>query len=165
MDLHGGLARKTTVAMLIALLCMMPETATAGSALFKRMAGIWTGGGHIDFSNGEGERIRCRARYTVESAGRLLEQHLRCASDSYNFNIGSVVDYHRGLLTGNWAETTHNIAGRISGTISRNHIHAHVQGAQFVASLSMSITGNSLRVILTPQAGDVREIEVALRRR
>jgi hypothetical protein len=111
MDLRKAPKRRTTIAILAALLVLLPGNADAGPALFGRMAGARSGGGRIDFSNGQSERIRCRATYAVESAGALLEQHLRCASDSYNFNIESVVASHRGSLSGDWTEATHNVAG------------------------------------------------------
>ena len=153
------------IAMLLAaLLCFVPAAADAAPGLFERMAGAWSGGGRIEFSNGQSERIRCRATYAPESGGALLEQHLRCASDSYNFNIESMVASHRGSLTGDWTESTHNVAGQIVGTISNNEIRAHVRAAQFNAALSLSVIGKSLRLALVPQAGNVGEIEVALRR-
>ena len=67
-------------------------------------------------------------------------------------------------VTGDWTESTHNVAGQIFGTMSNNEIRAHVQAAQFNATLSLSVIGKSLRVMLIPQADDVGEIEVALRR-
>jgi hypothetical protein len=155
--------RMAIVAMSAAWLSAMPATADAGPGLFARMAGVWSGGGRIVFSDGRDERIRCRANFADE-AGAVLEQHLRCASDSYNFDIGSTVAARGDQINGDWNEATRNVAGQIEGRISGNRIQARVQAAQFQADLALSVTGNALQVSLIPQASEVREIEVTLRR-
>jgi hypothetical protein len=156
--------RMAIVAMSAAWLSAMPATAdAAGPGLFARMAGGWSGGGRIVFSDGRDERIRCRANFADE-AGAVLEQHLRCASDSYNFDIGSTVAARGDQISGNWNEATRNVAGQIEGRVSGNRIQAHVQAGPFQADLALSVTGNALRITLVPQGNDVREIEVTLRR-
>src|SRR5215470_13166944 len=57
---------------------------TVGS--FAGLAGAWNGSGRIEMQNGS-ERIRCRARYSVSQGGEVLVQELRCASDSYKFDV------------------------------------------------------------------------------
>src|ERR1700674_4791493 len=61
----------------------------AQSAPFSGMAGAWSGEGRIDLQAGASEPLRCRATYTVGGDGRTLDQHLRCASDSYRFDVSS----------------------------------------------------------------------------
>jgi hypothetical protein len=56
---------------------------------FAGLAGAWNGSGRIEMQNGNGERIRCRARYSVSQADEVLVQDLRCASDSYKFDVNS----------------------------------------------------------------------------
>lgn len=155
--------RMATVAISLAWLSAMAATAQAGPALFARMAGGWSGGGRIMFSDGRDERIRCRADFT-DQAGEALEQRLRCASDNYNFDIGSTVAARGDHISGDWTEATRNVAGQIEGRVFGNHIEAHVQAAAFQANLALSVSGNALRVTLAPQGNDVREIEVTLRR-
>jgi hypothetical protein len=163
MSLSAVRVRTAIVAMCTAWLSAMPATADAGPGLFARVAGGWSGGGRIVFSDGRDERIRCRASF-ADDGRAALEQHLRCASDSYNFDIGSTVEARGDEISGNWNETTRNVAGQIEGRVSGNRIEAHVGAAQFQADLALSVAGNTLRVTLVPQSNDVRQIEVMLRR-
>ena len=156
-------ARIAIIAAFAVWLSAMPATAEAGPALFTRMAGGWSGGGRVVFSDGRDEFIRCRASFADE-AGAALEQHLRCASDSYNFDIGSTVEAQGSELSGNWNEATRNVAGQIEGRVLGNRIEAHVEAAQFQADLALSVAGNAMHVTLVPQSNDVRQIEVTLRR-
>ena len=64
----------------------------AQSGPFSGMAGSWSGSGTITTSAGS-ERLRCRVRYVVTSGGATLQQDLRCASDSYRFDVRSDVTY------------------------------------------------------------------------
>ena len=73
---------------------------------FFGLSGSWSGSGTITMSNGAAERIRCRATYAVNGAGRALQQTLRCASDSYRLEISSNVVSEGGALSGSWSEAT-----------------------------------------------------------
>jgi len=57
-------------------------------------------------TNGAIERIRCKATYAVNATGNAVQQTLRCASDSYRFEISSNVISEGGSLSGSWAEAT-----------------------------------------------------------
>ncbi len=69
----------------------LPAPVQAFSSPFTAMSGSWSGSGTITTSNGNKERIRCRAKYDVDGAGSNLDLTLRCASDSYNFELQSNV--------------------------------------------------------------------------
>src|SRR5687767_15765705 len=92
--------------------------AQAASGPFADFEGSWSGTGTISMSNGTNERIRCRASYQITEAGRLLSQDLRCASDSYKFELQSTVSHQGGTISGTWNETTRNVVGNISGRVS-----------------------------------------------
>jgi hypothetical protein len=62
---------------------------------FSALTGQWSGGGLIKKSNGSSERIRCRSVYEP-AASTQLQLRLRCASDSYNFDLSAVVAYEGG---------------------------------------------------------------------
>ncbi len=83
---------------------------------FFGLSGYWSGSGTITMSNGAAERIRCRATYAVNGAGRALQQTLRCASDSYRLDISSNVVSEGGALSGSWSEATRGVSGSISGS-------------------------------------------------
>src|SRR6266851_9788431 len=80
---------------------------------FSALQGSWSGGGTIKKSNGASERIRCRS--TFETAGAAnLSLRLRCASDSYNFDLTANLAYQGGTISGSWQEATRNVNGGIS---------------------------------------------------
>src|ERR1700745_4156191 len=59
---------------------------------FSALHGSWSGGGTIKKSNGASERIRCRSAFETAGAANL-SLRLRCASDSYNFDLTANVAY------------------------------------------------------------------------
>ena len=93
-----------TVAAAAALVgfAALPETVQAFNSPFTAMSDSWSGSGTITTSNGNKERIRCRAKYDVDSAGSSLDLMLRCASDSYNFELQSNATHANGAVSGNW---------------------------------------------------------------
>jgi hypothetical protein len=78
--------------------------ANAATSPFLAMAGTWLGGGTITMASGVRERVRCRAAYGVAERGENLRLNLRCASDSYNFDLAGAVDYRGGAISGSWSE-------------------------------------------------------------
>jgi hypothetical protein len=153
-----------TVAILMAMLGLTVSAANAAYGPFASMAGNWFGGGRVILADGQVENIRCRADNNVSGGGDLMRQHLRCASPSYNFDVQNTVSFRGGEVRGDWAETTHNIGGQLTGTASANLVRAHVQGGQFAADVTLASRRNSLDVTLAPRGTDVREVTVALRR-
>ncbi len=130
---------------------------------FFGLSGHWSGSGTITMSNGAAERIRCRATYAVNGAGRALQQTLRCASDSYRLDISSNVVSEGGALSGSWSEATRGVSGSISGRASGSSIVAYVAGAGFMARLDVRTQGNRQSVSIRPSAGtDVSAVSIAL---
>jgi len=94
----------------------------AQSGPFVQLGGAWAGTGTIKLVDGGTERIRCKASYDLVS-GVQVTLNLTCASDSYKFVLlGSMEASSGGAITGNWTEQTRNVAGRVSGHVSGNHI-------------------------------------------
>ena len=100
------------IAALAVMLSLTAPAANAASGPFARMAGAWSGDGRVVLSDGQVERIRCRASNDVGGGGDLMRQHLRCASPSYSFDVQNTVTSRRGAITGSWNETTHNVGGQ-----------------------------------------------------
>jgi hypothetical protein len=132
---------------------------------FAGLAGAWNGSGTITMSNGASERIRCRAGYTVSNQGMNLQQDLRCASDSYRFDVTSSVGYDNGTIFGTWTETTRNATGSVSGRASGGNLQANIQGIGFLATLTVSTRGSSQSVAIRPQGTDVSAVAITLSRR
>jgi hypothetical protein len=145
-------------------LCLIAPSAYAQSAPFAGLAGSWSGGGRIDLQNGTSERIRCRASYAVGGGGSTLQQQLRCASDSYRFDVSSTVESRAGSLSGSWSEATRNVSGQISGRAAVGRIQARVDAGVFVADLTVNTSGNQQSVAIVPQGADIRIVAVTMRK-
>jgi hypothetical protein len=145
-------------------LCLLAPSADAQSAPFAGLAGSWSGGGRIDLQNGTSERIRCRALYAVAGGGSSLQQQLRCASDSYRFEVNSSVESRGGSLSGSWSEMTRNVSGQISGRAAVGRIQARVDAGVFAADLTVNTSGNQQSVAIVPQGADIRIVAVTMRR-
>jgi hypothetical protein len=147
----------------VALICGTAPGLAQGANPFAGMSGAWAGSGKIDLSDGSSERIRCRATYTVGEGGGSLQQELRCASDSYKFEVNSAVKADAaGAISGSWTETTRNITGRVSGKVSGGQIQTRVDGAAFTAKLTVNTTGTSQAVTIVPTGTDVKGVAVTL---
>jgi hypothetical protein len=144
---------------------ILASEARAASGPFAGMAGSWSGGGTLTMSGGQNERLRCRAAYSVADDGRNLRLNLRCASDSYDFNLAGDVQYQGGAIAGSWSESSHNVAGTISGRADGRHIEAVARGDNFAASLALTTGAGRQSVVIQPQGGDVRSVAVTLSKR
>jgi len=131
---------------------------------FAGLAGAWNGSGKIEMQNGNGERIRCRARYSVNQAAEVLVQELRCASDSYRFDVNSTSQSNGGALSGTWTEVTRNVIGTLSGRASGGSIQAQVTAPGFSARLIVNTAGNTQSVTINPEGNEVRSIVVTMKR-
>jgi hypothetical protein len=147
-------------------LCLIASSvyAQAQANPFAGLAGSWSGGGRIDLQNGTSERIRCRASYAVGGGGSTLQQQLRCASDSYRFEVSSNVESRAGSLSGSWSEMTRNVSGQISGRAAAGRIQARVDAGVFVADLTVNTSGNQQSVAIVPQGADIRAVAVTMRK-
>ncbi len=154
-----------TAGWLFAALSLAGCPAFAAVSPFRAMAGTWSGGGTLSMANGEQQRLRCRASYAVAGRGDELSLNLRCASDSYNFDLTSNVEYRGGAISGQWSEATRNAAGTIEGRAAGDHIEAAARGNNFSASLSLTTRGNRQTVSIRPEGTDVRAVSLALDRR
>jgi hypothetical protein len=149
-------ARAIAGAALVIGLCQIAPRVYAQSAPFLGMAGLWSGGGKVDLHDGTTERIRCRASYAVGSNGDTLQQQLRCAGDSYRFDVTSHVASRAGSLSGNWSEATRNVTGQITGRVAAGHIHARVDAGVFTADLTVHTNGAEQSVSIVPQGTNIK---------
>ena len=134
---RGSGARAGLVAVLLAV-----SGGAWAAGPFDTFAGAWSGTGTIAMNDGHSERIRCKAVYEVTPSGIILHQNLRCASDSYKFEVRSSLQADGDQLTGTWSEVTRQATGKVSGTISGGQISTSVDGTGFSASLNVTTRGN-----------------------
>jgi hypothetical protein len=152
--------------LLLASLCL-PGSATqaAVTSPFAAMAGSWSGGGVLDTTDGNQERLRCRASYDVAGGGAELELNLKCASQSYNFDLAGNVEYRGGAISGEWTEASRNASGTISGRAAGDRIEASATGQNFSAGLSLTTRGSRQTVTIRPQGTNVTAVSLTLERR
>ncbi len=108
---------------------------------FDRLAGSWTGGGSIELTSGAREALKCRAKYDV--SGDTLQLYIKCASDSYNFELRSTANVAGSAVTGSWSESPHGAFGTIAGTASGESIRVKAESGSFTAALSLTTHTNS----------------------
>jgi hypothetical protein len=137
----------------------------AGGIAVVGIAMSWSGGGVINTSDGTQEQLRCRASYDVGGTGSDLRLSLRCASDSYTFDLASEVQYRGGVISGSWNETSRNASGTISGRAAGGRIEASARGDAFSANLSLTTRGNRQTVSIRPQGTSITAVSLALDRR
>jgi len=157
--------RKAALAAALAL----PVTAGHAQSIapFDRLAGQWSGSGTIDLSNGAHESIRCRAAYDALNDQRKLQLNIRCASESFNFDLRANANYSAGAVSGNWSESTRNIGGTISGRADGDRFQVVARSSSFVASLIVITHGGRQSVIIRSHdsQASIRGASINLKRR
>jgi len=129
---------------------------------FFGLSGYWSGSGTITMSNGAEERIRCRATYAVNGAGRALQQTLRCASDSYRLDISSNVVSEGGALSGSWSEATAVCREVFPAAPAVHRLWPLSLGLDH-GRLDVRTQGNRQSVSIRPSGGtDVSAVSIAL---
>jgi hypothetical protein len=160
-------ARGTVVAVALSLLASHiygQHGAEAASTPFAGLSGSWSGGGTVTLSGGTNERIRCRAMYVIGNGGNQLQQNLRCASDSFTFELKSDVNHNAGQISGMWTELTRNVGGSVSGRASSGKIQALVNGPAFAASLALTMQGDRQSVLIRSDSTALTQVSITLNR-
>jgi len=129
-----------------AALLFSVSTGHAQSGPFAGMDGNWSGNGTVALSDGTTERIRCKAEYKVNGTGLGLKQSLKCASDSYKFDLTSDVTSQGDRISGNWSEASRNVFGNLQGTAGGGQIQVFVEANGFAANLTVHTSGNKQTV-------------------
>jgi hypothetical protein len=146
MTRFGGFKHSTvtTLAVLFVFTCATSNAQTRNP--FDSLIGQWSGTGSVELNNGAREPIRCRAAYDLLAETRLA-LNIRCASESYNFELQSNVTYANGAISGSWSENTHNVGGSLSGKAVDGQFHIAIQGAA-PATLTLAARGNRQTVTI-----------------
>ncbi|KIZ44998.1 MULTISPECIES: hypothetical protein [Rhodopseudomonas] len=141
------------------LLSMSASHAQSGP--FAGFSGTWAGAGTVSLADGTKERLRCRASYKVGGGGKELAQSLRCASDSYKFELTSNVVSQGDRISGHWSEASRNLNGDLQGTAGGGQIEVFVQAAGFAASLTLTTRGNRQSVQISSK-GEIRGVNISM---
>jgi hypothetical protein len=164
---HARGAGRTLVAAVLSLLATHmwgQHGAQAASNPFAGLSGAWSGNGTVTLSGGANERIRCRAMYVVGNGGNQLQQNLRCASDSFTFELRSDVNHSAGQISGLWTEVTRNVGGNVSGRAASGRIQAVVDGPLFSANLALTMQGDRQSVVIRSDGAAVTQVSITLNR-
>ena len=157
----GWIALAVKSAAVCTALMLSVSAGHAQSRPFAGFDGAWSGNGTISLSDGTSERIRCRADYKVNGTGLGLKQNLRCASDSYKFDLSSDVTSQGDRISGNWNETSRNIFGNLQGTAGGGKIDVLVEAPGFTASLTLRTSGNRQTLQISSK-GDIRGVTISM---
>ena len=151
---------------LVAAIAMPPLPARAADGLFAEFPGSWSGAGTLKPENGAAERIRCNANYRKGSAPNEINLQLRCASDSYNFDLsGEFAVDGQNQVNGRWTERTRSVGGTAVGNASGDRLSLHVESAGFSAELVMITKNKRQSVIIDSHgAGQVVKASISLNR-
>ena len=156
----GGSLRGAGLAALFSVFAFDPVVAEP----FTGLSGAWNGGGRITMSDGNSEPIRCWATYEANAEGTTLEQILRCASDSYKFNVKSNVAAEGDAILGQWTETTYNMTGEFTGRTLGAKIEGRVRGSGLSVGIALFTRGNEQQVRILSQGTKVREVTIKLKK-
>ena len=144
-----------------AALMLSVSAGHAQSGPFAGFDGSWSGNGTVSLSDGSNEAIRCRATYKVGGSGQALKQTLRCASDSYKFDLSSDVTSAGDRVYGNWSEASRNIFGNLQGTAGGGQIELFVEASGFAANLTLTTRGNKQTVSISSK-GEIRGVSITM---
>jgi len=144
-------------------LAALPAAVQASGSPFTAMSGSWSGSGTITTSSGNKERIRCRAKYDVAGAGSNVDLTLRCASDSYNFELQSTATHSNGAVSGTWSETTRGVGGNIEGNARGNAISLRVSGI-ISATLGVSTNTNQQSISIQAPGTELQSVAISMNR-
>jgi hypothetical protein len=155
--------------IIAAIVVVAPSVSTAQrpevlAKPFEGMAGSWTGSGIVTFGSGAKERLRCKVNYDVANDGNRVEQELRCASDSYKFEMNADINYNGGFISGRWNEFTRRQTGTISGRASAGLIEALAETGGFSAFFTMATRGNQQSVKIKSESHDISDVTITLTR-
>jgi hypothetical protein len=161
----GSFAGTLLVLTVLAVSTPAPaQPAEAAGKPFDNMSGAWSGTGSITLGSGDKVSIRCRVTYKVENDGYRVGQDLRCASDSYKFELLSDISYANGFITGRWDEKSRNTSGTISGRAMPGRIEALAETGGFAALFTMVTRGDSQSVRIESKSPEISDVTITLRR-
>jgi len=141
------------------------ERASHAAGPFGDFIGNWAGAGTISLANGSSEKIRCQAAYATGSDSSNLRSIIRCASDSYKFELASDVTGEGGKFSGAWRESTRNIAGRIAGTARPGELQGAIDIPGFKAGVNIATRGNRQLVSIKSQGTELAGVSISLARK
>jgi hypothetical protein len=144
-------------------LALFSSAAAAQASPFSNLGGSWSGPGVITLSSGAKERIRCRATYNVDQAGTSLNLALRCASESYKFELDGSISHANGTVSGFWSEKTYGVGGTITGKGAPGRIQVRAEGS-LSALLGVTTRDNRQLISINSPGSPMSEVAISMSR-
>lgn len=140
---------------LVLAFSVAPLSVSAASGPFADFSGNWSGVGTLRPSDGDAERIRCKAEYRPRgSSEHEVDLRLSCNSDSYNFDLGGEFRAdEKNQVSGQWTERTRNVGGTAIGYAQGRRLQIHTESSAFSADLVILTQGRRQNVTLDSQGG------------
>jgi hypothetical protein len=103
----------------------------------------------------------------VLSEQNNLQLNIRCASESYNFDLRGSATSANGSISGSWSESTRNAAGTLSGRTDGDRFAVVARGPSFTADLILVTRGDRQSVTIKSQDAQagVKSVTMTLQRR
>lgn len=136
----------------------------SAQSTFENLVGSWSGNGRVETSNGSREPVRCKANYKIKNDGQSVRLDLRCASDAFKFELNSNIIQDGEILSGDWFESTHSVAGKISGQNKGGLIEVRAEGDTFTALLTVGTKGSRQSFLMESPGAMVSQVSIDLRR-
>jgi hypothetical protein len=148
---------------LLAAFAVPVQPAAAADGPFADFSGSWSGAGTLRPENGAAERIRCNANYRQRGSGSHdIDLQLRCASDSYNFDLsGQFSADAQNQVSGRWSARTRNVGGTAVGNASGDRVQLHVEAPGFSAEVIM-VTRNRRQSVTIDSHGGGQVVKASI---
>jgi hypothetical protein len=132
--------------------------------VFGSMSGFWMGPGRIEFDEGLGEALLCKAYYATADQASRLSIVLRCASRSNKIELRAKLAAEGSKLTGTWEERTFNASGTVTGQVTEREIILSIDGGGFTATMLVEQDSENQSVSITAQGVAFKKVSVSLTR-
>jgi len=134
--------RVAVAALAAASLMLAGDSGLAnGVEPFAALPGRWVGDGRLGFKDGKVEIVKCRATYFLADDTDQLTQNIRCAAASGAIEVKSSVTHQSGSLSGTWSEEMHNMAGVLTGQVTKQGFRVIVKGDDMSANMEIIVKG------------------------
>ena len=157
--------KRLALAAGLAAVALIPQPGGAESASpWAKFLGNWRGSGEVIEADGTREHISCRAKYSAAGGGDALTQSLKCASDSYSFDIGAYLVASGSAVSGDWQEYGRKVEGHITGHVGDGSFEGGIAGASFTAETSARVSGRRQTLSLHTKGAQTIRAEIGLTR-
>jgi len=89
---------------------------------------------------------------------------LKCAGDSYRFELQSEVRMDNGVVTGVWTELSRGLSGKVTGKIENEQLSAVIESDTFTATLLLVSKGEQQQITIASPGSELKLVRIGLLR-